>query len=312
VRSPTLLAGAFAVTIAMTPAVTGGAECAPPSGSVRVMLHDADIIASRLALYAKAADSPTERVAALRKLFEAAGCPQVLDHGDGKKDRSVECTVPGAGTDTIVVGVGQSYDSAGSPPLLSSLQEALAAAPRRHTFRWIAFSSHETKEERTKLVQKPKGATRVLDAMSDAERDLVRTMVHIGPIGFGPVWTHPPSADDRLKCAFEAAAGMAGVERGETDHLVRDCSSAGPGWLECEEAANWAGGNDWLPFRRSRVPVFGIHTGAERKVGGRLDGGRYFATYRMLAIFLALADEVLAARAAPVEAPSAGAATSPR
>jgi hypothetical protein len=273
-----------------------GAECAPPSGSVRVMLHDADVIGGRLALYAKVAESPTERVATLRKLFEAAACPQLTERGEGK-DLNVECAVAGAGTNTIVVGVSQRYDSAGSPPLLSSLQEALAAAPRRHTLRWIAFSSHETKEERTKLVQKPKGATRVLDAMSDDERERVRAMVHIGPIGFGPVWTHPPSADDRLNCAFEASAQIAGVERGETDHLVRDCSSSGTGWTECEEAADWAGGNDWLPFRRGRIAVFGIHTGAERKIGGRIEGDRYFATYRMLAIFLALADEALAPRA---------------
>jgi hypothetical protein len=275
---------------------SSGAECAPPSGSVRVLLHEADVIGGRLALYAKAAESPSERASALRKLFEAAGCPQISERGDGR-DLNVECTVPGAGTGTIIVGVGQRYDSAGSPPLLSSLQEALAAAPRRHTFRWIAFSSHETKEERTKVVQKPKGATRVLDAMSDVERSLVHAMIHIGPIGFGPVRTHPAGADDRLKCAYQAAAQIAGVERGESDHLVRDCST-GTGRMECEEAANWSGGNDWLPFQRGRIPVFGIHTGAERKVGGRLEGDRYFATYRMLAIFLALADDALAPGAA--------------
>jgi len=273
-----------------------GAECAPPSGSVRAILHDADVIAGRLALYAKAAESPTERVAALRTLFEAAACPQITERGDGK-DRNVERTVPGAGTDTIIIGVSQHYDSVASPELPQSLQEAPAAASRRHTFRWIAFSSHETKEERTKVVQKPRGATRVLEAMSDGERHLVRAMVHIGPIGFGPVWTHPASADDRLKCAFEAAAQIAGVERGESDPLVRDCTT-GTGWIECEESANWAGGNDWVPFRRCRVPVFGIHTGAARKIGGRIEGDRYFATYRMLAIFLALADEALAPGAA--------------
>ena len=280
------------------------AECPPPSGSVRVMLHDADVIGARLKVYAQAADSPGERVAALRRLFEAAACPQLSDSGAGEKDRSVECSVPGAGTDTIVVGAGQTHDSAGAPPLLASLQEALAAAPRRHTFRWVAFSSHETKEERTKLAQKPKGATRLIDELSEKERGLVRVMVHVGPVGFGPVSTHPPNADDRLKCAFEAAAKIAGVERGTAATLEGECGprSGTLDSIDCDEGAGWAGGNDWLPFRRAGIPVFGIHSGTQLRVGGRLDGGRYFATYRMLAIFLALADEELAPGAAAAAA----------
>jgi hypothetical protein len=269
------------------------ADCAPPSGSVRVMLHDASVIGARLKVYAQAAGSPRDRATAMRTLFEAAACPQISERGAGKKDLSIECTAPGAGTDTIVVGIGQKYDGAGSPPLLASLQEALAAAPRRHTFRWVAFSTHETKEERTKLVQKPKGAMRLVGALSEVERQLVRSMVHIGPIGFGAVRTHPPGADDRLGCAFESAAKIAGVEIGKADNLVRECNPA-PGRLDCEEAAKWSGGNDWVPFRRAGIPVFGIHSGDEVRVGARLRGDRYYASYRMLAVFLALADEALA------------------
>jgi hypothetical protein len=269
------------------------AECAPPSGSVRLMLHDPDVIGARLAVYAKAGCPPSARAAALQKLFEAAACPRIERRGEGGEHVNVECTVPGSGADTIVVGIGQKYDGAGSPPLLASLQEALAAAPRRHTFRWIGFSTHETKAERTKLVQKPKGASRALDGLSDADRGLVRAMVHIGPVGFGPVWTHPPSADDSLRCAFENALRISGLERGTSDNLERECTP-NPGSLGCEEAANWAGGNDWLPFRRAGIPVFGIHSGTQLRVGGKLDGRSYFASYRMLAVFLALADEALA------------------
>jgi hypothetical protein len=285
----------LSVALAAWPLAVFGNECATPSGSVRVMRHEADVLAGRLSLYAKAPNKPDARAQAIHKLFEAAACPQ-LTQGEGS-DRNVECTVPGAATDAIVVGVSQKYDSVGSAALLASLQEALAAAPRRHTFRWIAFSAHETKEERTKVVQKPKGATRVVDALDEAERALVRAMVHIGPVGFGPVWTHPANADDRLKCTLETAAKIAGVDLGAADNLVRDCDPA-PGRLECEEAADWSGGNDWRPFRRTGIPVFGIHTGSERKLGGRIDGNRYVATYRMLAVFLALADEALAAPSA--------------
>jgi hypothetical protein len=268
------------------------------------MLHDGDVIAGRLSLYAKAT-TPEEQAVALRKLFEASACPHVDEIGSGR-DRSIECVLPGAGDETIVVGVGQKYDSPGSPALLSSLQEALAAAPRRHTFRFVAFSTHESKDEdRTTLKQTPKGAKRLVDALSDHERALVQTMVHLGPIGFGPVWTHPPGVDERLECAFESALRISGAPRGAADHLVRECSGAGSGsFLGCEESARWAGGNDWQPFRRAGIPVFGIHSGGERRVGGRLQGDLYFSTYRMLAIFLALADEALApGGGAPAPAP---------
>ena len=63
--------------------------------------------------------------------------------------------------------------------------------------------------------------------------------------------------------------------------------------LECA-AANWAGGNDWQPFRRAEIPVFGIHTGDERRLGGNQNSAAYLAGYRMLTVFLALADDALA------------------
>ena len=106
------LASAGVVAIAIAQPMLA-AECAPPSGSVRVMLHDPDVIGARLKTYAKAADSARGRAGAMRQLFEASACPQLTERGDGS-DRNVECTVPGASPDTIFVGVGQTYSRNGS------------------------------------------------------------------------------------------------------------------------------------------------------------------------------------------------------
>ena len=164
--------------------LTAGPECAAPTGGVRLMLHESDVLAGRLAHMTKAPDSPEGRVAALRQLFEAAGCPKIVEPSKGKR-HNLECFVRGESDDVIVVGVNQFYDSIGSVALLPSLAEALAAAPRKHSFRYVAFSAHETVSDRVNRVQKPKGALRLLDALGAAERSRVRVMLHVGPVGFG-------------------------------------------------------------------------------------------------------------------------------
>ena len=283
-----LAPSAFALLI-----VTGAlaAECPPPTGSVRAMFHEPDVIANRLAFY-DARDREATRAGALRSLFEAAGCPQIAELGDGAR-RNVLCTVPGGGAGAIVVGVSQTFDSPGSAALLSSLAESLAVAQRNHTFHWVAFSAHETWADKSQRAQKPKGASRWLEALTPAERANVRAMIHLGPMGFGPVWVHPPGADDRLRCPLEHAARAARLPLGSPDQLRRECGG-GPGVVECEYNAHWQGGNDWQPFRRIEMPVFGIHTGNQRKLGGAQGGDAYFASYRMLIVFLALADQELA------------------
>ena len=245
------------VPIAIAIGLTAGpgaqaAECPPPSGSVRAMFHEPDVIANRLAFYARARDR-ADRVGVLRKLFEAAGCDSVAEQGEGDR-RNVECTVPGSGAGTIVVGTSQEFDSPGSAALLASLAESLEAAPRLHTFRWIAFSAHETWQDKSQRSQKPKGASRWIDAAPPAERARVRIMIHLGPIGFGPVWIHPPSADDRLRCPLEHAIAGAGLQFGTPDQLRRECSSH-PGTVECVRIVNEL-------VRRERLASFPAHRDA--------------------------------------------------
>ena len=296
-------------------------ECPPVAGSVRVMMHEPSLITSRVKLAAQAGRSPDQQATALRKLFEAAGCPQITELGEGRK-RDVMCSVPGTSDRIVVVGVNYRYDSVASAALLPSLAEALAAVPRHHTYRWVGFSPHEAREDRSKATPKPKGAMRLLDGMSDEERARVDVMVHIGPMGYGPFTVHPAQADQRLKCALESAAQAGGIELVAERIVAGGCPETGDlfsGQLPeggCR-GPDWSGGNDWLPFRRAGIPVFGVHSGSETKGGGKLDGRLYVRSYRALAVFLALSDEALAgappaANGAAASESSGAAATSPR
>ncbi len=296
------LAVCFLGALGLAPAqLAAEPACAPPAGAVRLMLHEPDVLAGRLSHLTKSPDSPAGRVAAVRQLFEAAGCPQIVESGEGRR-HNLECFVRGASDDVIVVGVSQFYDSIGSVALLPSLAEAMAAAPRKHSFRYVAFSAHEAVSDRVNRVQKPKGAMRLIDSLGEAERGRVRVMIHTGPVGFGAISSHPEQADERLACAFAQAAKTAGLEPRANGDRNADCVGGGAGpqstsraYMDCRPGMDWTGGHEWEPFRRVGIRVFGIHSEAEAKFGGKLDPTLYVKSYRMLAVFLALADDALAA-----------------
>jgi hypothetical protein len=315
------LALALAVCIARAVSAGAASECAPQVGSVRVMLHDPDVLAGRLSLLAKAPETRTGRVDALRTLFAAAGCSQISELGD-ERGRNIECTVPGDRDGVIVVGASQEFDSLGTLAMLPSLAEALAVAPRSHTFRFVAFSAHDSVRNGERE-QRPKGAMRILDALSAADRAKVDVMIHIGPIGFGPIREHPAGADARLRCSLEHAARSAGIELGAPQPSESECEVkryAGPGsrlpgsasMIACPKTNLSHGAIDWQPFRRAGIPIFGVHSSDPLRSSAKLDTALYLQSYRALVIFLALADEVLLATAPPAEQPPSGAATSLR
>jgi len=315
---------ALAVCIARAASAGAAPECAIPARSVCVMLHDPELLAERLSDLVQAPDKSGGRADAMRTLFAAAGRAQISELGD-ERGRNVECTVPGTSGGVIVVGTSQEFDSLGTLAMLPSLAEALAAAPRSHTFRFVAFSAHDSVRSGERE-QQPKGAMRLLDALSAADRAKVDVMIHIGPLGFGPIREHPAGADARLRCSLGHAARSAGIELGAPQPSESECKvkrSAGPGsrlsgsgqtalMIACPETNLSQGAIDWQPFRRAGIPIFGVHSSDPLRSSAKLDTALYLQSYRALAIFLALADEVLAARAAPAEAPPTGASTSLR
>ena len=301
----TRLSGAIlscAAACGLAAAPSGAGECAQDVPAVRLMLHEPAVLAARMALLGNTPDEPAARGAAFRELFEAAGCAQINEQGKGDR-RNVECLAPGTGDGVIVVGVSQEYDSLGSAALLPSLAEALAAVPRKHTYRWVEFSAHETVADRVNRVQKPKGATRLLDALSAEERARIRQMIHIGPIGYGSVRRHPSGLDPKLVCLLEAAARTAGAQIGvdeidQADQCSRSGSATratGGSYFDagCTRRTDWSGGHDWQPFRRVGIPVFGVHSQGKAQFAGDIDNAAYLRSYRMLAIFLALVDAEL-------------------
>jgi hypothetical protein len=306
-----VIRAALALACAVVAAANASAapECAPPSSSVRVMLHDPEVLAGRLRLLANA-EGREPRVAALRTLFTAAGCTQISELGDGR-GRNVECTTPGTGEGVIVVGTSQEFDSLGTLALLPSLAEALAAAPRKHTIRWVAFSAHVVTKDGIRE-PRPKGAMRLVNSFTADERARLDAMIHLGPLGFGPLREHPDGVEATLRCALEAGARSAGMEIGARRSRDADCRvkrDAGPGsrlpalqrsagyaMIDCSEADRWLGGHDWHPFRRAKVPIFGIHSGDSGRASSALDTDLYLRSYRAIAIFLALSDDALSER----------------
>jgi hypothetical protein len=274
-------------------------DCPPPADSVRLMMQDPAVLDGRLAFLAKTGDGADGRIAALRKLFEAAGCPQLAE-GSEVGAHNLECDVPGSasGAGTIVVGTSQAYDSVATLALLPSLMEALAAAPRKHTFRWAAFSAHKEK--------RPKGAMRFLDAVP---HDTLHAMVHLGPLGFGPLRIHVGRPNEALGCLLSAAARRAGTR---IDSSARDFAmcrqrrgmnpvsagrSDGQFEFDCSPHIQDRVGNDWRPFQAAGVRTFGMSSSDATRPVLPLDPEQYVRSERAVAMFLALADDALAAPA---------------
>jgi len=110
-----------------------------------------DIIEKRLRAYASKND---EREPAVREIFEEAGCAgeKLTEQAvKGLKAPNLICTLPGAMEAAIVVGAHFDLEEAGDgvvdnwsgTSLLPSLYQGIAGLPRRHTFRFVAFSGEE-------------------------------------------------------------------------------------------------------------------------------------------------------------------------
>ncbi len=110
-----------------------------------------DVIEKRVGAYT--AKNAT-RQPAVRRLFEEAGCgaEKLTEQSvKGLKPTNLICNMPGAMPSTIVVGAHFDLEEKGDgvvdnwtgAALLPSLYEGLAGVPRRHTFRFVAFSAEE-------------------------------------------------------------------------------------------------------------------------------------------------------------------------
>lgn len=236
------------------------------------------------------------RQATLSRLFTEAGCPQLEARpAKGSKLPNVVCTLPGQTPEVIVVGAhfdktnkgdGVADNWSGSA-LLPSLLESLRNEPRRHTLVFVGFS-----DEEKGLV----GSQAFAKQLKDDELGRLHAMVNMDTLGLGPTKVWVTTADKRLLDLLGRLAA------------VMQLPVAG---VNVEQV----GSTDSEPFRKRKVPSITLHSltqetwpilhsDKDRWDALKLDD--YYASYRLLAAYLALLDQQLGAppSAEPAKEPS--------
>jgi putative aminopeptidase FrvX len=221
---------------------------------------------------------PRLRQAAIRKLFNDAGC-SVEEQPIDKNSGNVICTLPGQTSSTIVVGGHFDFANHGSgivddwsgASLLPSLYQSLRNRPRQHTYIFIAFAG----EERGLV-----GSSRYVKKLTAEQKALVRAFVNLECLGLAPVkvWTHrsTPALVARLS---EVARAVDIIPEGVNVEKVGD--------------------DDTHPFLSVKIPVISIHSvtqetfpilHSERDQVGAIHLDDYYKTYRLTAYYLAYLD----------------------
>ena len=130
--------------------------------------------------------SPDQRVAALRSMFQKAGCAKSEIQVQSVPDQplpNVLCTVPGTEYGTILIAARLDYDSRGEEGavgwggvvMLPLLAESLTSAAHRHTLIFAAFSGDNAA-----------GATWYWKSLTDAQRKEFRGVVDLDHLGRTP------------------------------------------------------------------------------------------------------------------------------
>ena len=220
----------------------------------------------------------SQRQSIVKELFEQVGC-SVKEQPIDKKMSNVICALKGDTASTIVVGAHYDFREEGQgivddwsgTAMLASLYEALKAAPRRHSYEFVAFASEEKG-----LV----GSERFVKAASQDERDNMRAFVNLECLGLTPpkVWV-----------------------RRSTPELVThlgEISNAIHVLLQGVNVDN-VGDDDTHSFLEKKIPVVSIHS-VTAETWPILHSGRdnlkaihmddYEAAYKLIAFYLAYLD----------------------
>ena len=224
---------------------------------------------------------PSERQAAIGKLFDEAGCTAEEQRVD-RKSANVICTLAGETPAEIVVGGhfdfvehGQGIvDDWSGASLLPSLYQALASRKRQHTYRFVAF----TEEERGLV-----GSSRFVRSLTADQQANVRAFVNLECLGLTPVkvWTH--RADPGLlKRLLEVSRAVGITLEGVNVEKVGD--------------------DDSHPFLNAKIPAITLHSVTQETLGilhsGRdrvkaIQSQEYYDAYRLAAFYLAYLDQKL-------------------
>jgi acetylornithine deacetylase/succinyl-diaminopimelate desuccinylase-like protein len=221
-----------------------------------------------------------EREAALRKLFEEAGCLGVAEQASkGLSLPNVLCTLAGEEKDTIVVGghydkVPQGegiIDNWSGAALLPSLFESLHQTRRRLTFVFVGFSGEEVGL---------RGSRTFVNLMNAEDRANVKAMINIDCLGLGPTKLEVRQSDPKL---VEAVARVAHA-------MTLPVGVVNLGGMGLSDATS---------FREIRVPTLDFHSLTRdtlRFVNSSRDRARmlrlsdYADSYRLIGGVLAFVD----------------------
>lgn len=237
-----------------------------------------EIVEKRLEAYVTKND---QREPAIRQLFEDAGClgeKLTEEPVKGLKAPNLACSLPGETDPVIVVGAhfdlveaGQGVvDNWSGASLLASLSQGLAGVPRRHTFRFVAF----TGEEKGLL------GSRAYVRHVVKTHEPVIAMVNMDTLGLAETEVWVSHADPKLAHLMEVAA--------ETVKLPVS-------GVNVEKV----GSSDSESFRAKKIPAITIHSltsatlpilHSPRDRIEAIDRDKYYRTYRLVLAYLALLD----------------------
>ena len=178
-------------------------SCASLADNVTFLRIDKSIVEQRLQPQPQ---SPEQRVATLRTMFEKAGCAKANTQVQAIPDQSlpnVICTLPGTEYGTVLITARLDYDGRGDEgavgwggvAMLPLLAESLNSAPHRHTLVFAALSGSNNA-----------GAAWFWKNLSDAERREYRGMVDLDHLGRTAAAFSPASNGETLARILPAAA----------------------------------------------------------------------------------------------------------
>lgn len=285
------------VTIALLPlAAAAVPDCPelPDVTPVRVAILPAEIVVARLQRIVEAPLDRRDRTEVIRGLWRAAGCTGFEEHRRAKNGiPGFVCTLHGESEERVVIGANLTGDGEASAALIPSLYESLAVAKRRHTLVFASFA--------------PKGssALRFLEATPPDARAQIRVLLHVGPLGYGPLRIHPENADRALECAIRRAGVSLRTPVAEDTPPPDSSTLISP--LRRGDPRKYTplpGRGVWQTFRSRGVRVSGVHTGDPMRAMKHFDTKAYYANYRHLTAAIALIDaQTLAPEQARPSAP---------
>jgi hypothetical protein len=223
-----------------------------------------------------------ERESILEKMFIQSGCtgdklqPQVVRK---RIPPNLICVVPGETDQVIVVGAHSDHAAIGDgvvdnwsgASLLPSLMYSLSSVARKHTFMFVAFTDEEGGMSGSDFYAKK---------LTTEERAKVDAMVNLDTLGLGPTKIWASHADKNLADLLWSVAGTMKLP------------------LAVVNVDN-VGSTDSESFARYKIPRITIHSVTQetwKYLHSRDDNLQaikmddYYASYRLLAAYLALLD----------------------